>query len=661
MNNFIKNDSVTINEVNGKFVINVPKGTIYLNEVFETLPHGIFNKFETGCGATSVVLENAENTIICCPSKALIDNKVSQYPMLGRCNYKLLGVYQGVTSKDILQYVSECNQLKQPVKIMVTYESFHKVKNTLIDSLIDYKIVVDEYHEFLGSASYRSKPILKLLNDIKDYSNVTYLSATPISLPYRPIELRELKEYEIHWEDSTRISVLRKKTTKPYASVVNIINDHRNGISLEVKGHKVEQCFFFINSVTAIRNIIDNASLSNDDVTVICADNKKNRNILGNIKISGIENDPQKSFIFCTKTVFQGADFYSEAGLIIIVSDARNKSTMLDISTDVHQIAGRIRNRNNPFKHVIFHIYSTGIGGITKEKFDAYLKERGEEAEAFIELYNKETTTAIQRKALFNKIRDKENDELVIYNEDTKALEINILKKSYMEYRFNSIDMVYRNGILIRNAYIKEGFDVTTAQEWENISGEYLERATNRPDFQTLYEEYCIERARTRIGKTDRARAIEEQNEQVVQAYNYMSKEEVERVHYNLTVIRKIIYSRLPDTKEAIKESLENSVVIGGKYSSKEIKESLQSAYSHSFVELTATSKDIKEYYEVKEIKVKRNGKRIGGYEILGKLNTNVALLSYSGEIIDYLKPVQERVYKVKAYFDIFLNLLKTA
>jgi len=35
----------------------------------KNLPCGILNKEKTGCGATSVVIENDEDSIICCPSR----------------------------------------------------------------------------------------------------------------------------------------------------------------------------------------------------------------------------------------------------------------------------------------------------------------------------------------------------------------------------------------------------------------------------------------------------------------------------------------------------------------------------------------------------------------------------------------------------------------
>lgn len=87
-------NGLSINEVDGKTVINAPQNTKYLSKFMSTLPAGILNKKETGCGATSVVLENRENVIVCCPTIQLIISKVNQYPN-ERCPYYLQKVMRG--------------------------------------------------------------------------------------------------------------------------------------------------------------------------------------------------------------------------------------------------------------------------------------------------------------------------------------------------------------------------------------------------------------------------------------------------------------------------------------------------------------------------------------------------------------------------------------
>lgn len=68
-----------------KITIKVPSGTKYLsdfkNEAGQRfkLPNGILNKELTGCGGTTLALEDENKTIICSPRRKLIENKAAQY------------------------------------------------------------------------------------------------------------------------------------------------------------------------------------------------------------------------------------------------------------------------------------------------------------------------------------------------------------------------------------------------------------------------------------------------------------------------------------------------------------------------------------------------------------------------------------------------------
>ena len=77
----------------------VPEHVNYLTEWegFE-LPKGIFNKGVTGCGATSVAIEDEHKTIICSPRINLIKNKCSQHE-------GLLAVYGDIRNSDIFNYL----------------------------------------------------------------------------------------------------------------------------------------------------------------------------------------------------------------------------------------------------------------------------------------------------------------------------------------------------------------------------------------------------------------------------------------------------------------------------------------------------------------------------------------------------------------------------
>ena len=58
---------------------------------------------------------------------------------------------------------------------------------------------------------------------------------------------------------------------------------------------------------------------------------------------------------FYTSTAFEGCDIFDKVGRIYIVSDGTATHSMLDVSTTIRQIAGRIRDTQ--YKEIT-HIYS---------------------------------------------------------------------------------------------------------------------------------------------------------------------------------------------------------------------------------------------------------------------------------------------------------------
>ena len=91
---------------------------------------------------------------------------------------------------------------------------------------------------------------------------------------------------------------------------------------------------------------------------IVCANNEENEAKLSGYTISNSRSE-NKRFTFITSKSFEGADYFSETGLCFVVSNSRNKNTLLDISTDIYQIAGRIRTETNPFRNTLVHIFNT--------------------------------------------------------------------------------------------------------------------------------------------------------------------------------------------------------------------------------------------------------------------------------------------------------------
>ena len=100
----------------------------------------LFNKKQTGCGATELAIRNSIPTIIAMPYVALVNNET----IYRKDDLSVLGVYEGVTEQEIIAYA----QSHSPLKIAVTYDSLPRTIKALqsigIDPYKDTFLLVDE-------------------------------------------------------------------------------------------------------------------------------------------------------------------------------------------------------------------------------------------------------------------------------------------------------------------------------------------------------------------------------------------------------------------------------------------------------------------------------------------------------------------------------------
>ena len=243
-------------------------------------------------------------------------------------------------------------------------------------------MVVDEFHYILGDASFKSEVNLRLLDSLKEYPHITYLSATPILDQF--IEqmdvLKGVVYYQLKWEEKESVEVIREKSPTPVAAGVGIVSMYKRGDYpvLLVDGKQVysKECVIFLNSVTNILNIIKQCELSPEEVNIIVGASEDNNKLIkelgegfnkGRIPLRG---EKHKMFTFCTSTSYAGCDFYSECASTFVISDNRKLNTTIDIGTDLVQIAGRQRLESNPFRKRLYFIYNTGIEDIDDTTFE---------------------------------------------------------------------------------------------------------------------------------------------------------------------------------------------------------------------------------------------------------------------------------------------------
>ena len=350
------------------------------------IPFGIVNKTKTDVGGTYVAANCSSNYIIVCPFKDLVDSIAADK----NNRYEVFKCYGGVREYQFRKYIKN----NTTYKIAVTYDSLPKLIGWL-SSTEGWKVLVDEYHLILEDMDFRYDAINGLMEEIQKFRHYSFLSATPIDLDFEIDFLKQLPHYKVQWNGVTKITPIRYKVTqltKGLARFIQIFLDE--GISLpDINGNvsKVEELYIFINSVTSIKQIADTLKLNPDDVKICCADRIRNNKLLGEYQIESVSS-PNKKINFFTKKCFQGCNLFTNNGLIIVASDAYRTQTLVDISTTMEQIAGRIRINDeyqNIFRNVIVHLFSTNKNVMSDEEFEMMMQDKEKEADKLLSGWSK--------------------------------------------------------------------------------------------------------------------------------------------------------------------------------------------------------------------------------------------------------------------------------
>lgn len=417
----------------------------YLSEVFDELPKGIINKKLADVGGTYLAANCKYNYIIVCPTRDLVDSIAEDK----NNKYNIFRCYGGTKRDEFNEYCS-INKIK---KIAVTYDSFTKLTNW-IENHNDYRILIDEYHLLLQNVGFREEAINSLFEVVNKYSYVTYLTATPFDCKYEIAQLRDLDHYEIEWEKEIKINTVRVKSPSPVKAatkmIMDFLQDNLSAPNMFGEQIKVEELYIFLNSVTSIRQICDTLDLKDEDVKICCANRIRNRKLMDKYTISSVTS-PNKRINFFTSKCFQGCNLFTNNGLIIVVSDANRESMVTDLTSDLVQIAGRIRDNkefHNCFRNILIHIYSTKSDIMEDSEFEDMMNDKKKEANILIsgnsKLSDEESKVMLERLNLTNDVVSINNNRLV-YSE---------LKENYFRY-WQELRKSYKNGISISGSYDK--------------------------------------------------------------------------------------------------------------------------------------------------------------------------------------------------------------
>ena len=558
------------------------------------IPFGIVNKTKTDVGGTYVAANCSSNYIIVCPFKDLVDSIAADK----NNRYEIFKCYGGVREYQFRKYIKN----NTTYKIAVTYDSLPKLIGWL-SSTEGWKVLVDEYHLILEDMDFRYDAINGLMEEIQKFRHYSFLSATPIDLDFEIDFLKQLPHYKVQWNGVTKITPIRYKVTqltKGLARFIQIFLDE--GISLpDINGNvsKVEELYIFINSVTSIKQIADTLKLNPNDVKICCADRIRNNKLLGEYQIESVSS-PNKKINFFTKKCFQGCSLFTNNGLIIVASDAYRTQTLVDISTTMEQIAGRIRINDeyqNIFRNVIVHLFSTNKNVMSDEEFEMVMQDKEKEADKLLSGWSKldkeERQTYIKRMNLDTELVSIINGKMVYNN----------LKKQSFIYK-QALRKTYKDGISIRDSFMQsEKFELTNQNKWKDFNIKLAKAMT--VSYEQLLKDYL----------DSPSESYEQEYPEFPLIKRYLKESEMNTLRWN----REKMLKAVEDKKQVDKVFL--AIYQPGFISNKDLKSKLKDEFGRLGIKLSPKATLIENctLYNVEKASRKIDGKTVSGYE-LGKM-----------------------------------------
>lgn len=602
--------------------IKVPTDVNYLDKWagFE-LPRGIVNKGITGCGATTLAIEDEHKTIICSPRINLIKNKCQQHK-------GTLAVYGDVRNGEIEDYLR--NSPKP--KILATYDSVPRL-NALIKDKLDWRVVVDEYQYILIDSGFKSETEIALLETLKGFPYVTYLSATPIADKYM-LQMDWFKDMPytvLEWSNVEKRFVKRVQSKNPINNAIEIVRNYQKGIypSILVNGEKIEskECVIFLNSVTNIANIIKQTELQSDEANIIVAFNEENNLLIkklgGDFGIGSIplKGEQHKKFTFCTSTAFAGCDFYSTCASTFVISDNKKAYTSIDIATELAQIAGRQRLECNPFRNTTTFIYNVDVGESRDDSYKATLEKKLQDSNEYAKLNNsltgKNREFAIKGIQTCQKL-NKYSEHYVCYNEATNRFCVNNMAYFNDCFSYDVQKENYLDGITVRKQLEDSGFNVNGNEKYSDYE-EQLECIIKKEGFADRMKRYCEYRKNKEACMFVLVdEVMERQNEDLKLYYDSLGYERIKALGYKELNLKNEMMNK--QAAFHLYKEFRAIFPVGTRMLTDSIKSKMEEVYARYGIRQKGVASHLEKKFGIKIKSAKitlANGSRKGGYEFV--------------------------------------------
>lgn len=412
----------------------VPDSVRYLSDFIDVLPsHKLINKGITGCGGTTLELKAKRNSLLLFPTIELVRSKT---------NPEYLPVDGDVDIYAIRQYVAKRLSNNQFIKIIGTYDSLPKIMQA-VPGCTEYFLLIDEYHLLFNDYSFRSRAILNILINFRKFDDWAFLTATPLNETFTLKELEDIDQITYQWPQATKVDIKIKDTAYIQRELVRIITSYPE-----------RNIHVFLNSVSTIRNIIK--KLGTDDFRVVCSSKQR-----GKIRHCVPITEPVRKLNFYTSCSFEGCDIYDEKGMTVILSDTSLSTTILDISTKIRQVCGRIRN--SKYKDECILVLNTRhhrYANVSKNQFDDFSAKMEAKGKDRINLltgcsemsFCTEVELYGQNRIGYNNIYVNFFNSHFFYDENLKKIDL---------YNYMLVSEIYNSTLTVITEYRRHNFNVS--------------------------------------------------------------------------------------------------------------------------------------------------------------------------------------------------------
>ncbi len=519
-------------------------------------------------------------------------------------------------------------------KFLCTYDSASRLKNILGEDWAGYHHVADEFHCILNDSSFKTYTEIRFIDVLKSAPMQTWMSATPCLDHFleRIPHLKDLPYFQLNWTDREKVDINRIVCAKPVDACAKIVHDYKQGIFPKIVNEDgslecvSKEAVFFLNSVTNIVNIIQYCKLRHEDCNIIVSNNDKNKEMISQlgegfeIGKSPLKGEPHKRFTFCTSTAYMGVDFYSTNATTFVISDCKRINTSVDIATELTQIVGRQRLKENPFRKCIFFIYNSWDGDKDIDDRISMINEKIRATKEQINLFNglsESLKKIMKRENEVVKRVAKDNISYTYFNESSQQFEQNELSVVSDEYQAMVQYSIYHDGAYVfKNLKEEDSFNTSESASYMTVN-RHVRSLITMTSFAERMEEYLKMKTEENTKFNTLLTDMERKYPDLLTYFNVLGADRIRALGCKEKDLQNELYIR--KNEKAIVDTLIKSYPVGTIKSASEWKTDLNRIFSSLGMKKKGKTTDLEKYgFKLKKHHPKgEGGTRYYVYEII--------------------------------------------